>query len=127
MGYPAVGRLRERMLVRSSVKVLAALVSLAVLAGGCASDDDPPRAKPSPSPTGPAVITLAVYGPKPVRDAYAEIAAGYTLKHPDTKVELRQYADHAAATAAYRKSVGRGRCSRRVPDGSRRPQRALGE
>ncbi len=96
------------MLVRSSVRVLAALVSLAVLAAGCASNDEPPQSKPSPSPTGPSVITLAVYGPKPVRDAYAEIAAGYMLKHPNTKVKLRQYADHAAAMAAYQKSSAEG-------------------
>ena len=30
------------------------------------------------------------------------------LKHPNTKVELRQYADHAAAMAAYRTSSAKG-------------------
>jgi multiple sugar transport system substrate-binding protein len=96
------------MLVRSSVKVLAALVSLAVLAAGCASTEDPPSTKPSSSPSAPAVITFAVYGPKAVRGAYAKIVARYTQKHPGTKVELRQYADHAAAMAAFRKSSAKG-------------------
>lgn len=108
MQYPSVGRVRERMLVRSSVRVLAALVSLAALAVGCSSGDDPPRTEPSPSPSGPAVITFAVYGPKPVLDAYAEVAASYTLEHPGTKVEVQQYADHDAAMAAFRASSAKG-------------------
>ncbi len=96
------------MLVRSSVAALAALLSLALLAAGCASGEDPPRAKPSPSPSGPAVITFAAYGPKPVLDAYAEIAARYMLDHPDTKVEVRAYDDHAEAMAAFRASSAKG-------------------
>ena len=38
---------------------------------------------------GPPVSRFAVYGPKPVIDAYTEIAAGYTLQHPDTKVNVQ--------------------------------------
>ena len=96
------------MLVRSSITALAALLSLAMLAAGCASEDDPPRTEPSSRPSGPAVITFAVYGPKAVRDAYAEIAARYMLDHPGTKVEVRAYDDHAEAMAAYRASSAKG-------------------
>ncbi len=98
-------RVRERMLVRSSVTALTALLSLAVFAAGCASEDEPPpRTQPSASPSGPTVITFAVYGPQAVQDAYAEIAARYMLDHPGTKVEVKAYDDHAEAMAAFRAS-----------------------
>lgn len=97
------------MRVRSSVpRALTAVVALAVLAAGCTSTDDPPAAKPSPSPSGPAEITFAVYGPQPVLDAYSEIAAGYTRDHPDTKVVVQPYPTHDAAMAAFRAASAKG-------------------
>jgi len=97
------------MRVRSSVTALVALLSLALFAAGCASSDDPPRAKPSPSPSGPAEITFAVYGPKPVLDAYAEIAARYNLDHPGTKVKVQPYANHDQAMAGFREASAKGK------------------
>jgi multiple sugar transport system substrate-binding protein len=97
------------MLVRSSVrKALAAVVALGVLAAGCASTDDAPKAEPSSTPTGPAVVTFAVYGPDPVIAAYKEIAARYTLEHPETKVEVKPYGTHAEAMAGLRASTAEG-------------------
>ena len=51
-------------------------------AAGCASNDSPPKAKPSPTPTARTEVTFAVYGPKPVIDAYKQIAADFTVEHP---------------------------------------------
>lgn len=94
------------MLVRPSArKTVAAMVAVLALGAGCASNDDPSKAEPSPSPTGsagPTTITLAVHGPGPVLDAYRRIAARYTAEHPDTKVTVRTHATRAAAAAALR-------------------------
>jgi multiple sugar transport system substrate-binding protein len=97
------------MLVRSSgLRAVAAVVALVALAAGCSSSDDPPKAKPSAKPTGPTVVTFATYGPKPVIDAYREIAARYMVDHPTVKVRIRPYATHVEAMAALRRSTAKG-------------------
>jgi multiple sugar transport system substrate-binding protein len=96
---------------RSSARrgVTAAAV-LAAVAAGCASNDDPPRSEPtpSPSPTGPTELTFAVYGPEPVIAAYKQIAATYTVQHPGTRVVVEDYANHAAAMTAFRAAEAKG-------------------
>jgi multiple sugar transport system substrate-binding protein len=105
------------MLVRSSApkavaRALVGVVAVAVLAAGCSSTDDPPASdtseRPSPSPSGPTAITFAVYGSQPVLDAYSEIAARYTLEHPDTKVVVQPYPTHDEAMAAFRAASAQG-------------------
>lgn len=94
---------------RSSVrKGVAAVVVLTALAAGCASEDDPPEAKPTPSPTGPTEITFAVYGPAPVTDAYKQIAATYEVRHPGTEITVETYPSHDEAMAAFRKASDEG-------------------
>jgi len=94
------------MLVRSSVRrTVAAVVTLGVLAAGCASTDDPPKTKPSATPSSPAELTFAVYGPEPVIAAYKEIAARYTVQNPDVKIVVEPYPAHDAALAGLRASI----------------------
>ncbi len=93
------------MLVRSSVRrSVAAAVAVVALAAGCASSGDPSSSGPS-SPgasgsAGPTTITFAVYGAKPVLQAYRRIAARYTAEHPNTRVAVRTYPTREAAAAA---------------------------
>ncbi len=97
------------MLVRSSVRRgVAAVVILAAVAAGCASEDDPPKAKPSPTPTAPEEVTFAVYGPQAVTDAYKQIAAAYSVQHQKTKIVVEHYATHNQAMAAYQAALDRG-------------------
>ncbi|MCW2850283.1 MAG: hypothetical protein JWR90_4257 [Marmoricola sp.] len=96
-------------MVRSALpRGLAAVLALALLAAGCSSSDSPSAAKPSPTPSAPTTVTFAVYGPKPVIDAYKEIAARYTVAHPSTKVVVKPYADHDAAMAGYSTASANG-------------------
>ena len=53
-------------------------------------------------------MTFAVYGPPPVIDAYKEIAATYTVRHPETKIIVQTYASHDEAMAAYRSAIAKG-------------------
>ena len=97
------------MRVRSSVTALVALLSLAAARRRAAPPPTTPHARSRrPRPSGPAEITFAVYGPKPVLDAYAEIAARYNLDHPGTKVQLKTYANHDQAMAGFRASSAKG-------------------
>ncbi len=97
------------MLVRSSVRRTAvAVVALGVLAAGCSSADDPPKAEPSATPRGPAELTFAVYGPEPVIAAYKEIAARYTVQNPGVKIVVEPYPAHDAAMAGLRAAVDGG-------------------
>lgn len=101
------------MQVRPSVHTTtAALMALAVLATGCASDDDPSNAEPTTKatskPTGPASVTFAVYGPKPVIGAYKEIAARHTVANPAVKIVVRPYATHDEAMAANNAATAKG-------------------
>lgn len=90
------------------LRTVAAAVAVVVLAAGCASNDDPPATKPPATPTGPAVVTLATYGPPAVIDAYKEIAARYMVGHPKIKVKIRSYSTHEEAMGALRTSTAKG-------------------
>jgi multiple sugar transport system substrate-binding protein len=82
---------------------VAALAVLAMVAAGCASnDDDPPKADPTPTPAAPTEVTLAVYGPEPVIEAYKRLAATYTVEHSGVKVVVDDYPSHASAMEALR-------------------------
>ncbi len=97
------------MLLRSSVcRAVTAAVALCVLAVGCASTDDPPRSKPTPTPAKPVEVTFAVYGPEPVIAAYKEIAARYIVENHDVKIQVEPYASHQEAMAELRKSRAAG-------------------
>ncbi|MCW2760971.1 MAG: hypothetical protein JWR85_1172 [Marmoricola sp.] len=97
------------MRVSSSVRrTVTAVAVLTVLATGCASNEESPKAKPSPTPTGPAVVNVSVYGPEPVIAAYKEIAARYTIAHPTTKIVVTPHANHDEAMAALRTSTAQG-------------------
>jgi multiple sugar transport system substrate-binding protein len=87
---------------------VAAAVVLAAVAAGCASNDEPPKATPSPTPTGPARMTFAVYGPAAVTEAYKQIAATYMVEHPKTKIVVQDYATHDEAMAAYQAATEKG-------------------
>ncbi len=97
------------MVVRNPrLRAVAAAAALVTLAAGCSSDDTPPKADPSATPAGPSVVTFAAYGPKPVIDAYREIAARYMVDHPTVKVRIRPYATHEEALGALRTSTAKG-------------------
>ncbi len=90
-GHGGSGRRRAGMAL--------ALAALALTAA-CSSGDAEP-APPAPSvPAGPALLTVAVYGPPPVITAYAKIAADFSAKNPDTVVNIRPYDTHEALTTA---------------------------
>lgn len=91
---------RSRVLIGVAVAAMA----LAGLAG-CSED---PVAAPKPTPTGPTVLTFAVYGPAPVVAAYTRIAADFTAAHPDIVVNVRPYANHAEAKAALDEQLASG-------------------
>ena len=55
---------------------------------------------PTPTPSGPTLLTFAVYGPPPVVTAYTKIAADFSAAHPDIVVNVHPYEDQAAAHAA---------------------------
>ena len=97
------------MLVRSSVgKAVTAVVALCVLSVGCASTDDSPRSKPTPTPAEPVEVTFAVYGPEPVIAAYKEIAARYIVANPEVKIVVEPYSTHTEAMTALRESRAAG-------------------
>lgn len=100
--------LRSRRVV-TSILVVGALV----LTAACSSDDDP-ETKPSstPTPSGPAVLTFAVYGPPQVVTAYTKIAADFSAENPDVVVNVRPYDTHALAHEALEKQIADGA----VPD-----------
>jgi multiple sugar transport system substrate-binding protein len=96
-------------MVRSSLRQgVAAVAVLLVAAAGCASNDTPPKAKPSPTPSATTDVTFAVYGPKEVIDAYKRLAADFTVQHNGVKIVVQDYPTHAAALAALRKSQADG-------------------
>jgi multiple sugar transport system substrate-binding protein len=97
------------MVVRSSGRrAVAAVVALVAVAAGCASTNEPKAPRSEPTPTGPTVVTFAVYGPEAVIDAYKEIAARYTVAHPDTKVVVDPYATHQEAMASLQAATAKG-------------------
>ena len=86
-----------------SRRVMASVLALGTLAvtAACSSGQEP-QATPSTSatPTGPTLLTFAVYGPPQVVTAYTKIAADFSAEHPDTVVNVRPYDTHAEAVEA---------------------------
>jgi multiple sugar transport system substrate-binding protein len=88
------------------VSILA--VGALLVAAACSSNDQP-KTTPSPTtPTGPTLLTFAVYGPPQVVTAYTKIAADFSAAHPDTVVNVRPYDTHAEALEALHKQLARG-------------------
>ncbi|WP_183407100.1 ABC transporter substrate-binding protein [Nocardioides marmorisolisilvae] len=87
-----------------------ALVVAAVLAVTAGCSGDKPKAEPThkPTPTGPTLLSFAVYGPPQVITAYAKIAASFTAEHPDTVVNVKPYDSAEAAHAAIAKQLADG-------------------
>lgn len=83
-----------------------ALAALALTAA-CSGGSEPPAPGPS-APTGPALLTVAVYGPAPVITAYAKIAADFSAEQPDTVVNIRPYDTHEALMTALEKELESG-------------------
>lgn len=100
------------MLSRPSLRRgVAALAATALLAAGCASEDEPratPTTSPSPGGTTTTELTFAVYGPEPVVAAYKRIAATYTVQNRGTKVVVEDYANHDEALRAVRRGIAAG-------------------
>ena len=96
------------MRFRTTTRVAVALLTVAAVATGCASGGDQPTTKPSASPSGPAELTLVVYGPPAVVSAYKGLAADFGATHPDTVVKVESYATHDAALAAVRAATDKG-------------------
>lgn len=92
---------------RVLVSSVALLVTAALVLGGCGKADPKPQKSPGPKP--PAVIRVSVYGPAEVTTAYAELAAAFTAKHPETTVQiLPSPTEEAAASAnAERREAGK--------------------
>jgi multiple sugar transport system substrate-binding protein len=96
-------------MVRCSLRRgVAAVAVLLIAAAGCASNDDPPKAKPSEAPKPPTQVTFAVYGPKEVIDAYKRLAAAFTVQHNGVKVVVKDYPTHEVAMAALREEQADG-------------------
>lgn len=74
---------------------VAALAVTALVVTGCTEDPEK-----SASPTGPTLLSVAVYGPEPVITAYTTIANNYSAANPNTSVSIERYSDAAAAEAA---------------------------
>lgn len=81
-------------------------MALVLAVAGCGGADKPTK-KPT-APTGPVLLTFAVYGPAPVITTYAKIAADYTAKHPNTVVNIHPYDSHDEALTAIRAQVTKG-------------------
>lgn len=88
------------------VFVIGSLLALVVtFAGGCGKET------PKPKPVGPkpaAAISVAVYGAPEVTTAYAELAAEFTAKHPETTVQVQPYPSEQAAVEANAKKRATG-------------------
>jgi multiple sugar transport system substrate-binding protein len=99
--------LGSRPAVRSAALV-AVLALAAGVAAGCSANT--PEATPTKSaqPSGPTLLSFAVYGPPQVITAYATIAANYTAEHPNVAVSVRPYSSADAAQKALASEIGTG-------------------
>jgi multiple sugar transport system substrate-binding protein len=89
------------------VASLLALGALVVTAA-CSSDDADAVPSKSATPTGPTLLTFAVYGPPQVVTAYTKIAADFSAEHPDTVVNVHPYDTHEQAVEALAKQEAAG-------------------
>lgn len=88
--------LRSRR-VMASMLLVGALVTTAA----CSSEKaDATKPTGTPTPTGPTLLTFAVYGPPQVVTAYTKIAADFSAAHPDIVVNVRPYDNRQQAEAA---------------------------
>jgi len=97
--------LRSRRIM-ASVLVVGALVATAACSGETPSTT--PSVKASPTPTGPTLLTFAVYGPPQVVTAYTTIAADFSAEHPDTVVNVRPFDTREQADEALAKERAEG-------------------
>lgn len=93
---------------RSRALAIGLTVGALALTAACSGSD--PKAKPTstPTPEGPTLLTIAVYGPPQVITAYAKIAADFTAEHKGIVVNVRPYDSHAAAQEALAKQLEAG-------------------
>lgn len=92
--------------VRGRARVAAVIAALALAVAGCTPDGQaPPETK---GPEGPALLTVAVYGPPPVIAAYTRIAADFTAANPNIVVNVKPYDSHTAELAASRRAIAAG-------------------
>lgn len=84
--------LRSRR-IPTSVLVSMLAVGALVVTAACSSSDAQPKVvrTTTATPTGPTLLTFAVYGPPQVITAYTKIAADFSAEHPDTVVNIRPY------------------------------------
>jgi len=89
---------------------MVALAAAAILAVTAGCSGDKPKAQPTPThtPSGPTLLSFAVYGPPQVITAYAKIAANFTAEHPDIVVNVKPYDSADAARAALAKAIAKG-------------------
>lgn len=87
------------MAVGRGVKALLSGTLLCALVAGCSSADPAPRTAPTPStspsssPAEPVRLTLGVYGPEAMLEAYKDLAEAFTDEHPEITVEVQRHDD----------------------------------
>ena len=96
------------MIGRSRLLAIGMTVGAVALTAACSGGDPEAVTTASPTPEGPVLLTLAVYGPPPVISAYAKIAADFSAEHKDVVVNVRPYDDRAAAQATLTKQIADG-------------------
>lgn len=93
--------------------LLVAVLALALPLTACSSTaQTSPSASRTTTSHAPVTLSFAVYGPAPVRAAYAKVAAEYTAKHPGVTVDVEPYKSHADALGA----LGTGDAAGTRPD-----------
>ncbi|HNA99655.1 MAG TPA: extracellular solute-binding protein [Marmoricola sp.] len=83
---------------RMLVGALTLMVTAMLVLSACGNAEPDPEKSAAPKP--PALIRVSVYGPSEVTTAYAELAAAYTAKHPDTIVQVLPSPTEEAARQA---------------------------
>jgi multiple sugar transport system substrate-binding protein len=79
-----------------------------VVTAACSSDDPDTAPTKTATPTGPTVLTFAVYGPPQVVTAYTKIAADFSAEHPGIVVNVHPYDTHEQAAQALAKEQAAG-------------------
>jgi multiple sugar transport system substrate-binding protein len=80
-----------------------------VLCTACTPDGQaPPPKQTAGAAPGPATLSLAVYGPPAVLEAYRGIATGYADKHPDVAIDVQGHRDQDAELADVRARTAAG-------------------
>lgn len=96
------------MIGRFRVVAIAASVGALALTAACSGGEPSPKPTASPTPSGPTLLTFAVYGPPQVISAYTKIAADFTAEHSDIVVNVRPYSSAAEAKAALEQGIAAG-------------------